>query len=190
MKPPNLILAIIALAGGLTACQSTPPTVQQRMESNQAIKNATVYTHVYRHDTSVPYSNLPRFATNGPIPQVPANPAFQNTYWLISEIQNQSVTAFKEHPWLQFLPNQTLEGTTGCNRIIGQYTLASAANVTIKTNITHQNCGDALAQEAALLISFDHTRRYILSGQTLQLIDDQGKVVMRAKAVAIPPLPR
>jgi heat shock protein HslJ len=156
-------LTIVALTGlvVLTGCQSSP--------SASGAKNTRIVAHPERPiQTSVPIQQLT---------------PLQGTTWQMIEIKGRVAQIYSERPWLQF-SNQTnqIEGSTGCNRLWGDYTLGTAQAIKLRGFNGQQNCTGALVQEANLLDAFDQTVSYKLDAAGLVLIDANQNVLLRATA--------
>jgi len=107
----------------------------------------------------------------------------QGTTWQILEIKGRVAQIHVERPWLQ-LSSQTnrIEGSTGCNRLWGDYTLAANDALKLRGYNGQQNCAGALVQEANLLDAFDQTVSYKLDAAGLVLIDANQNILLRATA--------
>jgi len=153
-----LLSSLVVLAG----CQSTPATSTQT-------KGSRVVAHPERPiQTAVPIQQLT---------------PLQGTTWQVIEIKGRVAQIYAERPWLQ-LSNQTnrIEGSTGCNRLWGDYTLTDGQAIKLRGFNGQQNCAGALVQEANLLDAFDQTVSYKLDAAGLVLIDANQNVLLRATA--------
>lgn len=103
-------------------------------------------------------------------------------YWQIDQIQQQSARRFMDDPWLMLRADGQLEGSTGCNVLRGSYLTPAVSRMQIKASASRNNCGDALAQEAALLDGFDQVQSYRIEQRQLWLLDAQGRVILHAHA--------
>ncbi len=120
------------------------------------------------------------------LPQRGTNPpgvvGLQRIYWRIDQVQRQPAQRFVDEPWLVLWPDGRLEGSSGCNTLSGSHQISGANGLTLKANVTRNNCGNALAQEAALIDGFDQVRSYRIEQRQLLLLDAQGQVLFRAHA--------
>ncbi len=153
-----LLFAVILLA----ACQSTPPSTAQASGTR-----------------IVPHPERP-IQTTVPIQQLTP---LQETTWQIIEIKGRVASIHVERAWLQ-LSNQTnrLQGSTGCNPLWGDYTLAANNAIKLRGYNGQRNCVGALVQEANLLDAFDQTVSYRLDAAGLVLIDSNQNILLRATA--------
>lgn len=157
-----LTIAILSTAVVLAGCQSTTSTSKQA-------KGSRVVAHPERPiQTAVPIQQLT---------------PLQGTTWQLIEIKGRVAQIYAERPWLQ-LSNQTnrIEGSTGCNRLWGDYTLTDGQAIKLRGFNGQQNCAGALVQEANLLDAFDQTVSYKLDAAGLVLIDANQNVLLRATA--------
>lgn len=157
-------LTIFLPLGGLllAGCQSSPTTTAQPSSSR-------IVAHPERPiQTAVPIEQLT---------------PLQGTTWQMLEIKGQVAQIYVERPWLQ-LSHQTnrIEGSTGCNRLWGDYTLGAGQAIKLRGFNGQQNCAGALVQEANLLDAFDQTVSYKLDAAGLVLIDANQNVLLRATA--------
>ena len=156
------LLSVVLL---LSACQS--PSIQQTRASR-------VVAHPEKPiKTAIPIAQLT---------------PLQSTTWQIIEIKGRVASIHVERAWLQ-LSNQTnrFEGSTGCNRLWGDYTLAANKAIKFRGYTGQRNCAGALVQEANLLDAFDQTVSYRLDAAGLVLIDGNQNVVLRATATQSKP---
>lgn len=115
-------------------------------------------------------------ATDSAAPQELAN-----TYWLIKTLDSLTVPARVDSgPRVPHLEITQSEGTTrysatvGCNGIGGEATI-SGENLTFGPGIgTKMFCEDLNAFEVQLHSVLERTRRYAISGNTLELRDEAG----------------
>lgn len=157
-------LTICVLSSGvlLSACQSTPSSTAQ-----------TRATRVVLH---------PERPIQPAVPIQQLTP-LQGTTWQIIEIKGRIASIHVERAWIEF-SNQTnrLQGSTGCNRLWGDYSLAANNAIKMRGYNGQRNCEGALVQEANLLDAFDQTIAYRLDAAGLVLIDGNQNVVLRATA--------
>lgn len=72
-------------------------------------------------------------------------------------------------------------GSSGCNRVIGTYTIANGA-MTLTSGGTAIACRDDAAAEAAFVTALKATRSYRIVGRTLELMDESGARIARFEA--------
>jgi copper homeostasis protein (lipoprotein) len=118
---------------------------------------------------------LPRFAS-APLGE---------TQWRLTHLGGTSVPAAsdpKREPSLVFdTASQTFSGTTGCNRLVGQFTI-DQASMTLVAAGTLMACRDAAKAEIAMVGALKATRSYRITGRVLELIDEKGVTVARLEA--------
>jgi len=118
---------------------------------------------------------LPRFAS-APL---------ADTQWRLTHLGGTAVPAAsdpKRQPSLVFdTASQTFSGTTGCNRLVGQFTI-DQASMTLVMAGTLMACRDEAKAEAAIVGALKATRSYRITGRVLELIDDKGVTVARFEA--------
>ena len=157
-----LTISVLLSVVMLTGCQSNSSVSAQS-------KNTRIVAHPERPiQTAVPIEQLT---------------PLQGTTWQMLEIKGQVAQIYVERPWLQ-LSHQTnrIEGSTGCNRLWGDYTLGAGQAIKLRGFNGQQNCAGALVQEANLLDAFDQTVSYKLDAAGLVLIDANQNVLLRATA--------
>jgi uncharacterized lipoprotein YbaY/uncharacterized lipoprotein NlpE involved in copper resistance len=72
-------------------------------------------------------------------------------------------------------------GSSGCNRVIGTYTIANGA-LTLTSGGTAIACRDDAATEAAFVAALKSTRSYRIVGRSLELMDESGARIARFDA--------
>jgi heat shock protein HslJ len=109
------------------------------------------------------------------------------TYWKAVEIGGAPVTLQprQREPHLVLTrKGDRVHGFTGCNRLTGAYELNDQGLRFKKMATTKMACTPPLnAQETAFLRALEATRSLHLKGDSLELKDASGQVVMRLKAV-------
>lgn len=157
-----LTMGLVLSAICLTACQSTSVSRPQSKQSQ-----------------ITPHPEQP-IQTATPIQQLTP---LQGTLWQIIEIKGRVAASYTTRAWMQ-LSNQTnrIEGSTGCNRLWGDYTLAANQAIKLRGFNGQQNCTGALVQEANLLDAFDQAIGYRLDAAGLVLLDRQQNILLRATA--------
>lgn len=72
-------------------------------------------------------------------------------------------------------------GSTGCNRLVGTYTVDNAT-ITLTSGGTMMACKDAAATEAAFIAALKAARTYRIAGRVLELMDAKGVRLARFEA--------
>ena len=122
----------------------------------------------------------PKSSNEQPLKVIKSSDGVQNIRWKIVSVNGKKAQFFFQQPSLMLNPqSQRMQGNTGCNAMFGEYRLNSQTqqlSMTVKAN--HQSCDGALAQEADLLQSLMAVQRYQLSGNSLNLLDAQGRTLI------------
>ncbi len=115
----------------------------------------------------------------------PATP-LENTYWKLAAVGGQParVEPGEREAYLLLLAGRA-SGGSGCNKLMGSYTLGTRGELGIgPLASTRMACPPAMmAQEAALLDAYARTRAYRIDGESLSLLDGDAvlaRFVMRA----------
>lgn len=115
----------------------------------------------------------------------PEVPLF-NTYWRVSALDSQPVTAAPSgrEPHLVLTPEgQRVHGSTGCNRFTGSFVQTPESFQFKPLATTRMACPPpADKQERAFLQALEATRRLRQTGPVLELLDDQGTCRVRLEA--------
>jgi putative lipoprotein len=120
-------------------------------------------------------------------PPVP-DAALTDTYWKLVEVQGAPVAAAEQlrEPNLVLTPDGRFAGSGGVNRLMGGYTLVGESLTFTQVGATLMaGVPEAMQQEQAILTALDQVRGFSISGSDLSLIDDAGRPVIRAVAVAL-----
>jgi copper homeostasis protein (lipoprotein) len=110
---------------------------------------------------------------------------FTNTYWRLVRLGKEPVvvSAERREPHLRFLPGENrVQGSTGCNRLIGSYERSDAKLRFGAVATTRTACADDAEQEQALLQALEATRRFSIAGSHLELLSDDGRLLARFEA--------
>jgi putative lipoprotein len=75
----------------------------------------------------------------------------------------------------------TFSGSTGCNRLIGQF-IAENATLELEPGGTLTACRNETQTEAAMLGAIKNTRTYRITGRVLELFDEKGARLARFQA--------
>ncbi len=96
--------------------------------------------------------------------------------WLVTHINNKS--DFKRNPTLTVtLPQGQVQGSTSCNKFFGNVEIGSNTFKTHKIASTKMMCDD-MATEQLFLENLNLITSYKIENETLQLMSNDGKVVM------------
>ena len=121
---------------------------------------------------------------------LPASPAsatecsLVGTYWRAVAIDGNPVTvpSNQREPHLKFNADGKVNGSTGCNRLMGTYKLEGNKLQFSQMITTKMACPQLGNLEQTFLQAVHATAAMRISGKTLELKDAAGKVVMRLEA--------
>jgi putative lipoprotein len=124
----------------------------------------------------------------------PADPALSAAPWKLEAVGETPAVSMAPAAAarLAFDPAKgRITGSTGCNHFFGTYTAAEESALKLKPlGQTLMACsGETGAQEKALLDALRVTASYRISGKTLELLDDGGRVVARFASAGEPTPP-
>ncbi len=126
----------------------------------------------------------PSGSSGGPIPTAPLT----NTYWKLMSLKGTEVNIPKGEqgePHMIFRDDGKVNGFSGCNRFVGEYTVSGANLLFDAMASTKMACtGDN--HEAALYEVFSQTAGVFLEGKVLKLLNEKGHELARFEAVALP----
>ncbi len=109
-----------------------------------------------------------------------------NTYWKLTELDGAPVTMAPEQERevrITLTDDGKVQGFTGCNRVMGGYTLAGNALRFTQLAGTRMACPPPLMQlESAVLANLNSVTGYLLEGEKLILLKD-GAPVARFESV-------
>lgn len=115
------------------------------------------------------------------------SPKLHGTYWRLVELNGKPATPGmgRTQPYIMLHKEQgTLEGSSGCNGVVGSYIVEQNALQFTPTGTTMMMCPPALMeQEQGLLAALKATSSYKIEGNTLELSNGTA-VVARFQAVA------
>jgi putative lipoprotein len=114
--------------------------------------------------------------------------ALENTYWKLTTLGAKTVTvpAGKREPSLVLHPEgMRTEVFGGCNSFAGTYTLKGSELKFSALAGTLMECGDVMETEKGFANALTETRTYRVTGQHLDLMDEQGKAVARFESRGI-----
>ena len=114
-----------------------------------------------------------------------ADAALTNTYWRLVRLGKEAVVPSAGHrePHLKFVSgDDRLQGSTGCNRLMGSYERQDGGLRFGALATTHAACEDGAEQEQSLLRSLEATRRFTIIGSHLELLAEDGRLLARLEA--------
>lgn len=101
--------------------------------------------------------------------------SLENTYWKLVELDMRSPAQALpgEREAHLLLLDGRASGSSGCNKLMGQYTLPASGILRLDSlTSSRMACPPAiLAQEAVLIAAYGRTTRYRIAGETLTLLD-------------------
>ena len=105
--------------------------------------------------------------------QLRSNAALENTYWKLIELNGRPVQTFpgeREAHILLFSGHAS--GSSGCNKLMGRYTVSAGTLRIGPLASTRMACPPAMMeQETTLTATFDRPSSYRITGETLTLFD-------------------
>jgi copper homeostasis protein (lipoprotein) len=114
-----------------------------------------------------------------------------NTYWRLGKVGERVVTTPQGAQDIYFVmqsDNQRVAGFSGCNRMMGAYVLNGSQIKFDQMASTRMAClGDGMKIEEQFLAIFPLVSRWEISGQTLRLLDADGKALATFQARAPDP---
>ena len=103
-------------------------------------------------------------STINPSPESDRLLALTGSQWLLTEIAGQKIKNNEAHPaYLYFDTDNRVSGSGGCNRVAGEYRLASRQLHFSRMITTRMACLDMRAEDA-LLAALPTVASYVLSG--------------------------
>lgn len=113
----------------------------------------------------------------------------ENTDWKLVSLPNTLVRQNEQQDRHLTLhsSNKTADGSGGCNRFSGGYTLSGDRLTFGRMTSTMMACADPLAMntETVFLRALPQVRRWRMTGATLELLDDAGRSVATFEAVSM-----
>lgn len=123
-------------------------------------------------------------SSGGPIPTAPLT----NTYWKLTSLDGAEVAVpegAQGEPHMIFRDDGKVNGFSGCNRFVGEYTVRGANLLFDAMASTKMACPDD-NYEAPLYEVFSQTAGVFLEGKVLKLLNEKGHELARFEAVALP----
>lgn len=95
----------------------------------------------------------------------------ENTYWKLTTVGNQAARVLTgEREAHLLLLDGRASGSSGCNKLMGSYTLAGRALTLGPLASTRMACPELGAQETTLIDAYQRTTAYRIEGETLTLL--------------------
>ncbi|MFC4259785.1 META domain-containing protein [Marinobacter lacisalsi] len=123
-------------------------------------------------------------SSGGPIPTAPLT----NTYWKLMSLKGTEVDVprgAQGEPHMIFRDDGKVNGFSGCNRFVGEYTVRGANLLFDSMASTKMACPDD-SFETPLYEVFSQTAGVFLEGKVLKLLNEKGHELARFEAVALP----
>jgi putative lipoprotein len=104
----------------------------------------------------------------------------EKTYWKLTELNGTAVTRGQNEPYLLLDPGtRRVSGSGGCNRLTGGYQLSGERLKLTQTVGTLMACMKGMETEQAFLKALGQVNGWRITGQQLELLDSNGKVLGR-----------
>ena len=111
-------------------------------------------------------------------------PALKETYWKLVQLQGQPVPALEREPHIILQEPSKLVGSSGCNRLLGDWQQQGSHLHFAKVATTRMACKASAARvEKGLLAALKGTAQWHMEGQRLHLKDSKGHVQAVLQAV-------
>lgn len=111
-----------------------------------------------------------------------------NTYWKLTELEQGTVAATRDNEREAHLvlhaEEQRVAGATGCNQLMGSYTLNDEQIALEQLATTMMACPDSQGAERDFLNALNQASGWEIDGKTLTLTDDDAPVA-RFQAVRL-----
>lgn len=170
-----LKLVLLSSSLAITACQST--STQKIVTQKITTSNAATPRSTSHQSPASTTAYRPLAVKNAGIP------GLTDFRWDLVSINSKNPQPFINRPYL-FLQSaaKTISGSTGCNALTGNYQIAEPQALKIQALAGHMACEDALAQEAEIMDVLGRVTRYQLQQNMLYLYDQNGALLMTARA--------
>ena len=111
----------------------------------------------------------------------------RNTYWRLVFLESQAVRRAPDQrePSLVFHEDGRLAGSDGCNRLIGRFEEQSGTLEFSGLATTRMACPEGMEQASRFVQALDAVHDYRIIGETLEMRDAAGELLMRFEAVAL-----
>ncbi|PXF32670.1 hypothetical protein WH50_03205 [Pokkaliibacter plantistimulans] len=106
----------------------------------------------------------------------------EHTYWKLTQLGTDPVQPDNRmrEPYLQLSPEQhRVSGFSGCNRLAGQYQLASTQLSLGPLVSTRMACMQGMALESRYMQALEQVRGWQITGRTLTLLDAQQQPLLQ-----------
>ena len=117
--------------------------------------------------------------------QTPTTP-LTDTHWILASVGGNPAEEGRRETFLTFKPDGGVAGSTGCNTLGAVYTSDGDLLSFSPVMTTRMYCQEVAKTEQALLIAMDDTRRYVIDGETLQLVSGGGTTLATFEAADSP----
>lgn len=113
--------------------------------------------------------------------------SLRNTYWRLVFLQSQAVRRAPDQrePSLVFHEDGRLAGSDGCNRLIGRFEAHRDTLTVSGVATTRIACPEGMEQASRFVQALDAVHDYRIIGETLEMRDAAGELLMRFEAVAL-----
>lgn len=175
------LLGAFSLTGMLAGCQSVPVT---KAGSSPKSSVSTSTQQSARVATSTPINKplIPSPVASTAIVSQPIA-GLTDIMWDVVSIKSKNPQTFINRPYLYLqAAAQRIGGSTGCNALNGSYQSLGQNNLKIQALAGHMSCTDSLAQEADIMDTLGRVMTYQLQQNMLYLYDQQGELLMTARA--------
>ena len=112
--------------------------------------------------------------------------SFANTYWKLTELNGNPAELGNSQKELHLITGSNdnhVHGFSGCNRYSGSYTLTGDQLTFGQMISTRMACLSDKNPETAYLQALTNVRRFAIEANTLQLYDDQNRLILQFIAV-------
>ncbi|MDR5903193.1 META domain-containing protein [Halomonas icarae] len=117
----------------------------------------------------------------------PGDEPLENTYWKLETVGDREAIAIdeaREAHLVLHAEDSRLAGSTGCNRMMGQYELEGDRLSFAQVATTMMACpGEVMALERAFLDALGSVDTWQVDGKALTLVDAEGEALARFEAV-------
>jgi heat shock protein HslJ len=117
--------------------------------------------------------------------QAAATASLENTYWKLMPLGDAPLLVSPDRPEPHLILNsinQRASGSGGCNRFSGTYQLNGDRLKLGAMTATLMACADGMETERSFLNALGRARRWKITGQRLDLLDNAGNVIARFEA--------
>ena len=111
--------------------------------------------------------------------------ALRKTYWKLVQIGERPITPADQQQEAHLIfhaEDGRVTGSGGCNRLTGGYTLSGDSLRFSGVASTRMACMRGMETESSFLAALDHVRSWRISNRQLELLDEDGKTLLRFTA--------